>query len=276
MRCQTGQELDLMLETNENICAFLVEASFLKSLNQDEQFLLIKKLACFSTFVWLRFQEDALPVNNFEIGQMVAHERCRPSSLAVHELALRDRAGLQERELAFPIEARDRLNSGGGHGLFRPGELNQLELKLLAAAMTGYAKERRFNPKAELSQVTTRFLHGGRSGARVALVKIDDFRVPVIVKVDSKELILDEARRFLTFIYKDNQELRPETHFHGAAALIVFGIIPSLSAEKEQPAPTLEARLSELWYGEMAAPPDLAGEIPYLKASLTPFAESSR
>ena len=265
LRCETVEELDQMIASNEDICAFLVEASFLKSMKREQQLTLIEKLARFSTFAWLRFQEDGLPVDNSEIGQMIANARCRPSPLAFNELTMRDRAGLQERELVHPIQARSRLNSGGIHGLFRPGELNPLELKLLAAAMTDYAKERRFNAQAELSQVTTKFLHGGHSGARVALVKIDDFRVPVIVKIDTKELILDEARRFLTFIYKDNQELKPETHFHGAAALIVFGIIPSLSLEKEQPAPTLESRMSDFWYGEMASPPNLQDEVSLVK-----------
>jgi hypothetical protein len=257
LRCETVEKLDQMLATNDDICAFLVEASFLNSLRHEQQLALIERLAHFSTFAWIRFEEEGLPVDNSKIGQMIADARCRPSPLAFNELTMRERAGLQERELVHPIQARRRLNSGGIHGLFRPGELNQLELKLLAAAMTGYAKERRFNAQAELSQVTTKFLHGGHSGARVALVKIDDFRVPVIVKVDSKDLILDEARRFLTFIYKDNLELKPETHFHGSAALIVFGIIPSLNLEKEQPAPTLESRLTDLWFGEMASPPSL-------------------
>jgi hypothetical protein len=253
LRFQTLEDLDGILATTEGICAFLVEASFLRSLEYEQRLALIDKLARFSTFAWLRFEEDGLPVDSITVGEIIAKARCRPSSLAFHELTFRDRASLQERELAIPIFARTRLNSGGMHGLFRPGELNQSELKLLGAAMAHYARERRFNPHAELSQVSTEFLHGGHSGARVALVKIDDFRVPVIVKIDSKDLILDEARRFLTFIHKDNQELKPETHFHGNAALIVFGIIPSVSDGKEQPAPTLESRLSELWYGEMMA-----------------------
>jgi hypothetical protein len=75
-------------------------------------------------------------------------------------------------------------------------------------------------------------------GAKVAVVKIDDLRVPVIVKLAQKELILEEARRFLTFIHKDNPELRPEVHIHGSAALIIFGIIPlTVASRKAQPPP---------------------------------------
>jgi len=143
---------------------------------------------------------------------------------------------------------------GEAHGLFIPGELAALELKLLGAAMSQYSKRRRFNPRAELTQVTTKFLQGGQTGARVALVKVNDLRVPVIVKLDRKELILDEARRFLTFIHKDNPDLNPEVHLHAEAALIVFGIIPDANATTEQPAPTLEQCLTDYWYGEMKDP----------------------
>jgi hypothetical protein len=261
LRCQTLEELDQMLATNEDICAFLVETSFLKSLVRDQQLKLIEKLACFSTFAWLRFQEDGLPMDEVEIGRVVARARCRPSGRAfTTELTIRDRSGLQEREIAVAKAVRNRLTSGGAQGLFTPGELNRLELKLLGAAMSDYTKERRFNPQAELTQVTTKFLQGGLSGARVALVTVNDFRAPVIVKLDEKDLILDEVRRFLTFIYKDNQELKPDVHFHGSAALIVFGIIPSIDGRGEQPAPTLESRLKDFWYGEMRSPARAAGD----------------
>jgi len=254
LRCQSADELDQMLATNEDICAFLVEASFLASMNRDEQRALVEKLAAFSTFVWLRFQEDGLADQNLDVGQLIADVRCRTFQPDVTELSFRDSAGLLQRELPLVARARERLTGGEAHGLFTPGELSPLELKLLGAAMCRYSKERRFNPRAELTQVTTKFLQGGQTGARVALVKVNDLRMPVIVKLDRKEFILDEARRFLTFIYKDNLDLRPEVHLHAATALIVFGIIPSSDAETEEPAPTLEQRLADYWYSEMADP----------------------
>jgi hypothetical protein len=116
---------------------------------------------------------------------------------------------VQERELSDLKAARKRLVEGGAHGLFIPGELGGLELKLLVAAMSRFSKRRRFNPGAELTQVKTKFLQGGETGARVASVRMNDLRVPVIVKLDLKDSILDEARRFLTFIHKDNPELSP-------------------------------------------------------------------
>ena len=259
LRCPTAEEINKMLAQNENICAFLVETSFLRSLDHDQQLSLITSLARFSTFAWLRFQEDGLPLNAIEAGQFIARERFRPAGLSHADLTFRDRAGLQEGELPVLVNARERLNSIGTQSLFTPGELNGLELRLLAAAMSNYAKERKFlSPQAELTQVITKFIPGGGSGARVAVVRVNDFRDPVVVKLDKKELILDEAHRFFRFIYKDNTELRPETHFHANAALIVFGIIPSDHAEEEQPAPTLEFLLTQLWYDEMRNPQQIS------------------
>jgi len=256
LRCSSIEALVEMMATNEEICAFLVESSFLASLDQTQQAALISKCAGYSTFAWLRFQDEALIQSNVDVGQLIASARCRTE---VTEVSFREKAGVQERELASLRSAQSRLLEGEAHGLFIPGELTRLELKLLGAAMGQYSKYRRFNPRAELTQVTTKFLHGGQTGARVALVKVNDLRVPVIVKLDQKQFILDEARRFLTFIHKDNPDLHPEVHFHAEAALIVFGIIADANAEEERPAPTLEQRLTEYWYEEMRDPMNCDG-----------------
>jgi len=63
--------------------------------------------------------------------------------------------------------------------------------------MAQYSKKRRFDPRAELTRVRTKFLLGGQPGARVALVRVNHLRLPVMVKLEQKDLIVDEARRFL-------------------------------------------------------------------------------
>lgn len=254
LRCPSLEKLNEMLAINEDVCAFLVESSFLQSLNRDQQIQLIRKLAGFSTFSWVRFQEDGLKLGNAEVSQMIANERCRTSHPATLELSFQGEVGLRERELEFITSARKRLLEGRSAGLFIPLELTDSELKLLGAAMSGYSKQRRFNPRAELTRVRTRFLPGGGTGARVALVKINDLRFPVIVKLDKKDLILEEVQRFLTFIHKDNPELSPEVHLHGSAALIVFAMIPESGSDVEQPAHTLEQELLSYWYAEMKNP----------------------
>jgi hypothetical protein len=272
LRCQSIDEFERVVTTNDQICAFLVESSFLKSLDREHQAGLIAKLARFSTFVWLRLQEDGLIAQTSEISELIAEARCRTSVPTVAELSFRDRAGLQEKELSTLQVARKRLTDGEARGLFIPGELSSGELKLLGSAMSQYSKQHRFNPRAELSQVTTKFLQNTPTAARVAMVKVNDLRMPLIVKVDQQESILDEARRFLTFIYKDNQELKPEVHLHAGAALIVFGIIPDPHAETEQPAPTLEQRLTKYWYMEMADP----AECDAGAALLSGFSDAAR
>ncbi|HET9285845.1 MAG TPA: phosphotransferase [Candidatus Angelobacter sp.] len=254
LRCTSVIGLQEMTTNNNDICAFLVESSFLSSLDHAKQTELIETLAKYSTFAWLRFQEDALLQNNVEVGQLVARVRCRTSHPEFTDVSFRDKAGLQERELPLLQEARRRLTAGESHGLFTPGELTGSELRLLGAAMSQYSKRRRFNPRAELTHVTTKFLQGGQTGARVALVKVNDLRVPVIIKLDQKSFILEEAKRFLTFIQKDNPDLNPEVHLHADAALIVFGIIPSTSGESEEPAPTLEHCLTDVWFQEIQDP----------------------
>jgi hypothetical protein len=254
LRCQTLEELNGFLLSNEHICAFLIGSSFLASLDIAAQRNLIKKLSVFSTFVWLRFQEDRLIDENPAVERLIATARCRVSPSLTTEVSFQNTPDLREKELSSIGEARKRLNDGEPHGLFIPGELSTLQLNLLGAAMSQYSKMRHFNPGAQLSKVTTRFLQGGQTGATVALVRVNDLRVPVIVKLDNKDLILDEARRFLTFIHRDNPELHPEVHLHADAALIVFGVISDPRAEPEQPAPTLEQQLTQFWYGEMYDP----------------------
>lgn len=123
LRCSSVEALGEMISNNEEICAFLVESSFLSSLDRGQQAALINKLATYSTFAWLRFQEDALLQNNVEVGQLIASARCRTSQPEVTDVSFRDKAGLQERELASLISARSRLMEGEAHGLFIPGEL---------------------------------------------------------------------------------------------------------------------------------------------------------
>ncbi len=129
---------------------------------------------------------------------------------------------MQERELPEITSARKRLGEGEPYGLFTPGELTALQLKLLGMAMSQYSKKRHFNPGLELTHVEAKFLQGGQTGAQVAQVKVDDLRVPVIIKIADKDFILDEARRFLTFVHRDNLELNPEVHLHSTAALILL------------------------------------------------------
>jgi hypothetical protein len=254
LRCGTTDELDKMLAANTDVCAFLLESSFVSSLSKEAQRALIEKLAEFSTFTWLRFQEDGLKYTYEEVAQVISHVRCRMGHPEVTELSFQDRADLRERELSFLSSARGRLRAGRRGALFMPGEINAAELSMLCSAMNEYSKRRRFNPGAELTSVVTKFLHGGQSGAKVALIRLNNFQVPLIVKLAQKEMIIEEAKRFLTYIQRDNRELNPEVHLHASSALILFDVITTAESEANEPAPTLRSELMNYWYAEMNDP----------------------
>jgi len=100
LRCASMEALEEMIANNEEICAFLVETSFVSSMTKDQQTTLVNKVAAYSTFAWLRFQEDALLPSNEEVGQLIARARCRTSQPEVIEVSFRDKGGIQQRELA--------------------------------------------------------------------------------------------------------------------------------------------------------------------------------
>jgi len=231
----------------------LVSSSFLAPMNEIEQRCLVKILALFSTFAWLRFEDSRLIPSNVDVIEIVRDARCRtlpPDSLSI----LFSSVPLQQRELEYVEGARNRLNSGRPRGLFTPGDFTDAELDLLGAAMAAYSRHRHFGAKVELTSVRTSFLQGVKKGARVALVTVNDLRIPIIVKISQKDLILGEASRFLTFIFPDNKDLNPEVHMHGSAALIVFDVIAANVNQEILPAPTLQYGLERFWSSEMSSP----------------------
>ena len=83
LRCTSTDELDAMLGTNVNVCAALVTSSFLGGLDLEQQRSLTRQLAQFSTFVWLRFEEDKLRLPNLEVMDLIRSERCRTSATSL-------------------------------------------------------------------------------------------------------------------------------------------------------------------------------------------------
>jgi hypothetical protein len=252
LRCETVEELQRILGSppSGDICGFLLETTFLEPLQPDEQAAVLESLAAYSTFAFIRIQEDGLKHGKLAVMEIIRTARCSTLYPSALQVSFQGQAGLRELEVKDLVGVREQLAVVGAAGLFSPGELSDSELALLAAAMAQYAGHKRFGKRARLSSVRTTFLGGGSTGAKVAAVTLDGLRFPVVVKIDSKNMILDEARRFLKFISDDDRELRPEIHFHGDASLIIFDVISDLGSDTE-PAPTLEQRLREHWYDEM-------------------------
>ena len=82
------------------------------------------------------------------------------------------------------------------------------------------------------------------------MVHINNRGIPVVAKLDEKDIVLEEIKRFQHFVQGWDNQLRPKLYMHSKFGLILFGLVPE-SSNQLQPAPTLEERLKYLWWGEL-------------------------
>ena len=151
---------------------------------------------------------------------------------------------IREAELSFFRNAARLLRSHEAAS-FVLGELSDAETHLLVAAARARVRSEGLDAELDSRPLTVRFLAGGRSGARLAIVVCGD--TPTFVaKITAKDLALDEMMRFRTFVQPWNEELRPDCHFHGGAAVILFGLVRA-DVGVSHPAQSLEQRLEDLW-----------------------------
>lgn len=250
LRCTTYGECRNHLDNNTSICAFLVESSFLRA-NQADQPSMLRDIASYSTFTHIRIDSSGLAITDKDVFELVRSSRCSSRPPSVDVLSIKDGAGIQERELPYVLSARDRLADVSGGGLFSPSEFSKTEFRLLGAAIMRYAEERRYSPQAQLKSARTEIIQGGMSEATVVLIHLNHLQYPVVAKVHDKCVVLEEARRFFTFIAESDRELHPEVHLHGPSGVIIFDAIPGADVTRVEPAPTLASLLSDYWFAEV-------------------------
>lgn len=254
LRYSSTQEVQSALTHNQEICAIVIEASFLVPLDAEEQKKLILGVGSYSTFTWIKIAESPLLMDREEVSSLIAQSRCSPTLPAVNQLLLTDRGGIQERDIQSIRISRNRLSAESARSLFVPGELDDAELRLLVAALTDFVHRKHFRLKASVSLIKTKFVQTGRpEDAKVAIIRVNELRIPIIVKVASgsaREIIVEEAKRFYTFIQAGDKDLNPEIHMHGNCALLIFGLIQS-SDDDQEPAPTLDEVMKSFWFAEM-------------------------
>jgi Ternary complex associated domain 9 len=258
-RVATLDSAQEMLSVNRDICALLIDASILAGASPQEQETLLANLALYSTFCVIKVDTSKLALSNLEVVALIKRAQCSIHEPDVLRLILRNGPGLQERDLAQIIAASARLSVGIDGGLYRPGEVSDGQLHLLAAALDAYASIREFSGSFQLESIRTTFLPGGVSEAKVAVARINDSRVPIVVKVNKATAITDEARRFFRYILPTNRDLAPEVYFHGGEGVILFGIIAeSEVSQTTTPAPTLRDALRDARFEELRGN-DVAG-----------------
>jgi Ternary complex associated domain 9 len=234
-----------------DVCACLFDGSFLRGLAKEQQLEAFEAVFRFSNFIWVRIHRDGLRLSETEIANLHKRVCCEPRGpVAGERLTFSETGSMSESELESIASARHPLQVHR-QGRITPGELTPSEATILMAAVSKSILSMTLDAHLEVISLTTKFLPGGRTGAKVAQVKVNSSQVPLIAKIDSKQNVLDEATRFLTFISPADQELRPEIYFHQSTGIIIFGLVPSGGGDAIVPAPTLEQNLRDLWNADV-------------------------
>lgn len=241
--------LEQDLASNGDVCACLVDGSVLGGLRRDQQIELFETIGSYSTFIWLRVDETNLALSAAEVRESLKRTRCLRGEVPAPLLSIQPDGSLREREVD-EIEAASKALRAKQGAYFVPGELTADQGNVLMAAARNHARELRFQGQLEMTSLWTKFISGGRSSARIALLRVNVSGPCIVAKIDSKELVLDEMRRFRTFIQEWDDALRPTLHFHGSAAVVLFGLVPH-EEDRTRPAEVLAEKLEALWNSEL-------------------------
>jgi hypothetical protein len=239
------------ISTMADICGCVVDASFIRDMNEQQQLEFFKELASYSTFTWIRIDETGLRTPLHSVREAIRKARCLLAPLQADAISIQPSNVLREIEIPDLLRVQSILRS---HLSVRvhPRQLSATEGQLLIAAMWKSFEENSYDrsPPRELLEVE--FLTGGYSSARTVLVRIEDSPKPEIAKINARERVVEEIERFYTFIQAWDPELQPRAFFHADSALILFGIVPD-EVDRTQPAAMLGECLEALWNGEVFA-----------------------
>jgi hypothetical protein len=236
--------------SDQDVCACLFDGSFLKGLSKEQQSEAIEAVFRFSNFIWVRIHLVGLRFSQSELITLHKRVCCDPRGPTVSRLSFSDSGSMSESEVRSIREARDSLQVRR-RGRITPGELSANEATILMAAVSKSILSTTLNASLEVTSLATKFIAGGRTSAKVAQVRVNSGEFPLVAKIDTKENVIDEATRFLTFIGPADPDLRPETYFHQSTGVIIFGLVSRGGDDVVAPAPTLEENLSKLWAADI-------------------------
>ena len=241
------------LESNTDVCGCIIDRSFLVALSEEEQKQLISMLSSYSTFIWLRIDDTELKLQNDDAYDIVRRTRLQTGFVAAHHVSMQPTGIVRASELGALRRASAILREYT-HAVFLPGELSDQERRLLVAAARDHGEQLRFDSTLRVEVIETRFVQGGQSQARVAIVRVNAGARAVVAKIDTKDAIRRELERFRLFIQPVDDQLQPFVCYHGSAAVMFFAFIPTEDDESIA-AETLQARLHKFWCDEIFRQP---------------------
>jgi hypothetical protein len=248
----TVDKLTADLASNTDICGCIIDRScrsFLLPLTKDEQEQLLTLLSFYSTFIWLRVDDAGLKIRVEDAYTIIRQTRLQTLAVAAQHVSMQSSGTIRGTELGSLHRASQILREYT-HAAFLPGELNEHERRLLVAAAREHGEQLRFDRLLNVEIVETKFVHGGQSQARVAIVRVNAGGRAVVAKIDTKDAIRKELERFRIFIQPVDDQLQPFVCFNGYAAVMFFAFIQS-EEDDSVAAETLQDRLHRFWCDEI-------------------------
>lgn len=251
-----------------DISGFVIDGSFIRDLEPEQQFALFKEISSYSTFTWIRVDETGLRIGIPDLRETIRKSRCLLAPLHADAISVRPGGTLQESEIPDLLRAQSIIRSHVSARV-HPRQLSATEGQLLIAALWKTYEENRYDRSRPAGLLEVEFLTGGYSSARTVLVRIEGAPRPEIAKVNSRPSVVEEVERFFAFIHAWDPELQPRAFFHADAAMVLFGII-SEEHNRAQPAAMLAQCLEELWNSEVfAATPEAFQKVTRQSENLT-------
>jgi hypothetical protein len=249
---------------NRDVCACLVDGSVLGELDVTGQSDLFSFLGGYSTFLWIRIDESGLKLAREEVRRLI--RLARGSLGDIGGLTWGSSSILSNGEIQDIVATRRTLCAFDEAEL-RSAELSDDETRLLKAAARHHAQQNHFGSAVVVEYLQAKFIEGGKSGARTARVSVSGTPTQFIAKVHSKGAILDEIRRFRTFVQASDNRLQPQAHFHGDVGVLLFAFIASENS-RLQPADGVGKCLENFWNLELFPQEANAEPIEHRKRNL--------
>ena len=247
VRVQSIEFLEQSLRALDDVCAVLIDKSFMKTLEADEQRSLFEKIGAYSSLIWIRIDADGLKISQAEVESILQLAVCK-SEMSSHSLSFGSTGNLRQSELNR-VERACALVKSSDRGVVLPADLAPPELRVVMAAAADYLREWRSGLSTDL-RLRTKLIPGGRTNAKIVLARLDERDEPFVVKVDRREFIHEEMVRFKSFIERGDAALQPRAVFHGGYGAIVFRLIEGAD-EFARPAPKLEHALKEIKFHDL-------------------------
>lgn len=234
-----------------DVCGIVIAASWMRSLPAQRQRSTLERICSRTSVIFFRIDESGcsvdVPISLASI-QRTIYGLERPSSFFCYgtqcDLTPSDIDTLDQVASLLDLSSGIRIS---------PGEISNNESELLSIAVTKYALGREGTSDSGPRTVTTEFIKTGRSGARIAVVNLNDGGQPLIAKIDSKDRLREELRRHNSFIRRwETRSLEPELHLHLGSALLTYRTVDS-AEQPGRPAPTLEERVRLLLDSELGS-----------------------